>query len=124
MTKNYAATIRLVTDLESIKLNRAEVAKAIQETIGSHLLEHGGEDADVTIEFSPTFAYSGVYVKGSKFGVGKADLDVPGYTPCPQFGEFPTFNVAMDKAETLNTEHGLTKEEAFRIVGSSMRKTV
>lgn len=123
MKRTYQATIEFNTDLDSIHLDRAKLAEDIQQLVYDYLLERFDEEnLDATVDFTPTFAYTAVYTgPGATFGIGKADQGESGYTPCPQFGNFPTFDKAMETAESLNTELGLTSEESARIVASSMK---
>ncbi len=72
-------------------------------------------------------AFTGVMHEG-KFIVGLAEQDVPGYTPILQMTEFgpmgstfPSYDAASDYADEMNAELGISKEQAIRIVLSSMR---
>ncbi len=55
------------------------------------------------------------------FIIGRADEHVPGYTPCPEYGEFKSYDAAKAQADTLNRAVGLSPVDAWTIVASTMR---
>lgn len=66
----------------------------------------------------PAVAFTAV-LADQGWGLGVAEAGVAGYTPV-QTTTWPTFEAAEKVAESLNTKLGLTREAAWRIVGSSM----
>lgn len=64
-----------------------------------------------------------VVAAGSGYTIGLAEEGQPGYTPAPNLGKFRTFNEASDAAERYNAMLGLSREQAFKIAGSSMSFT-
>ncbi len=63
-----------------------------------------------------------VVQKDTGYGLGIAEENEPGYTPLP--GAFPSWETAAAEAADRNTRLGLSADEAWRIVASSMwRKT-
>jgi hypothetical protein len=57
---------------------------------------------------------------GKGFGIGRADLGTKGYTPCPTYGTFQTFEAASEYAEKLNGDKGLKDDDAVKIILSTM----
>jgi hypothetical protein len=57
----------------------------------------------------------------ARYGIGRADKDVAGYTPCPEYGTFSSQDDAGNKALALNQALGISLREAFAIVTSSIR---
>jgi hypothetical protein len=66
-------------------------------------------------------AYTAI-VKVGGYIIGRADEGTSGYTPEPQFGNFVAYDKAKTKAEKLNSELGLTSEEALLIVLGTMKR--
>jgi len=71
--------------------------------------------------FRLRFAFTAV-VKFDGFIIGRADENVPGFTPFKAEGSFATREAAQDRADELNRHLGLSKEEALRIVGTAMAR--
>ena len=71
-------------------------------------------------------AFTGVEYEG-RYVVGLAEQDVPGYTPMvlmSKFGPigiFPSYDAAYEYAVDMNLELGISKEQAIKIVLSSLR---
>lgn len=71
-------------------------------------------------------AFTGVMHEGM-YVIGLAEQDVAGYTPlllksqAGPMGMFPTYDAASKYAEDMNAELGISKEQAIRIVLSTMR---
>ena len=76
-------------------------------------MEENPDDGDV-------YAYAAV-LRGDKFGIGRADKDIKGYTPMNGYGPFTTWDEACRKADWLNAKLGLTPREAMMIVASTMK---
>lgn len=68
------------------------------------------------------FAYTAIVDDGG-YSIGRAEEDVSGYTPMPEFSSFGTYDDAQTKADELNLSLGLEKIEGIKIVLSSMRNT-
>lgn len=66
------------------------------------------------------YAYTAV-VDQEGYGIGRADEGTRGYTPCPQYGRFETYDLAQARAAELNAEAGVDAAEAFRLVAETMR---
>lgn len=70
--------------------------------------------------------FTGVMYEG-KYIVGLAEQDVPGFTPIVYktaaglMATFPSYDAASAYADEMNVELGITKEQAIRVVLSSMR---
>jgi hypothetical protein len=62
--------------------------------------------------------------EGGGWGIGIAVEDQDGYHPVQTYGPFAEHTRARDIVEALNKELGLTKEEAWLVAASSMRKAV
>jgi hypothetical protein len=60
-----------------------------------------------------------VYEKGYKIGLCHEGID--GYTPT-LFGPYSTYESYNKMADTLNSGLGLTKEDAYKIIASTMRR--
>ena len=72
-------------------------------------------------------AFTGVMHEG-KYIIGLAEQDLPGYMPIflmtesgPMGSTFPSYDAASEYAADMNAELGISKEQAIRIVLSSMR---
>lgn len=66
-------------------------------------------------------AFAAVLGDERGYGIGAAEENEPGYTPMPKFGRFDTFDEAQTEAMKHNVDRlGLTREQAYRIIGSSM----
>lgn len=73
--------------------------------------------------FTAVFAETGPTTKlhsKNQYIIGRADLSDNGYTPCPIFGRFPSYEKASDYADGLNKALGLSVDDAARIIGSTM----
>ncbi len=69
----------------------------------------------------PASAFTAV-VGDRDYGIGRADKGTFGYTPCPQFGRFGSYEAAVAKAKELNEEMGLDEAEALKLVLGTMRR--
>ena len=67
------------------------------------------------------FAFTAVTTNDGKNTVGAALQDVGGYSRLSNMPEFETYPEAMDYADKLNTDMGLSTLEAWKIIASSMR---
>jgi hypothetical protein len=66
------------------------------------------------------FAYT-AFVAVSGYVIARADEDQAGYTHQEAFGTFPSYEAAKARANDLNRDIGLSFQEAYKIVTSSMR---
>jgi hypothetical protein len=64
------------------------------------------------------FAYTAI-VEEAGYSVGRADENIPGYTPMCR--KFDTYQAAKVMADGLNADLGLSKRDALVIVMSTMR---
>ena len=67
------------------------------------------------------FAFTAITTETGTNTVAAALQDVGGYSRLSNMPEFETYPEAMDYADKLNTDMGLTTLEAWKIVASSMR---
>lgn len=74
-------------------------------------------------ETAPSLAYTPVVSEkfATGYGLGVAERDVAGYVPREDLGASPSWEDAKARAASLNAELGLTREQAFDIVMSSLR---
>jgi hypothetical protein len=66
------------------------------------------------------FAYT-AFVGVGGYMIARADEDQAGYTPQDAFGAFSSYEAAKARANDLNKDLGLSFQEAYKIVTSSMR---
>ena len=66
-----------------------------------------------------TYAYTAV-IEDQGYKVGLAHQGVKGYEALPNGQNFPSYADAQQWAEYLNNNNQVTKQEAFKIVASSM----
>ena len=66
------------------------------------------------------FALTAV-IQDRKFGIGAAEEGTKGYSPTT-YGPFDTWDEAVEFADMVNEQIGLTKEEASKIIIGTMRK--
>jgi hypothetical protein len=69
------------------------------------------------------FCYAAVLTAGGHWAIGLVEEDRLGYSPKPQYGEYPDFAAAERAAADLNwfMFPTLTREDSAAIVASSMR---
>jgi hypothetical protein len=66
------------------------------------------------------FAYTAIVAREG-YMVARADEDQAGHTPQHALGSFPSYDAAKARAQRLNKDLGLTHQEAYQIVTSSIR---
>jgi hypothetical protein len=59
--------------------------------------------------------------EGKGFILGRADEGIFGYTPLPH-RIFETMDEAQEMADYLNDELGVSREDSFEIIGSTIRR--
>ena len=72
---------------------------------------------------TPRIAMTAV-MHDNKYIIGAATEGTHGYTPFPEYGEFPSWDAAQAAADTMNERAGMSREEAIGIVLGTMKRGV
>ncbi len=67
----------------------------------------------------PAFAFTAV-VEQHGIVIGRADKGTKGYTLCPKEGTYSTYEKAQARADEMNAEYGIDKQEAIKTVLGTM----
>ncbi len=54
------------------------------------------------------------------YGIGIAEVGTTGYTSLADRGEFDSWAEAETRADELNESYGISKEQAYKIIASTM----